>query len=64
MFDELCTVEAKNWEDAGSASFHEGLEADQVRRMADAVMQKCADAALYFCKWRWKLQICDRRTEW
>ena len=49
MFDELCTVEAKNWEDAGSVLlFHEGLEADQVRRMADAVMQKCSGCCAVF----------------
>ena len=49
MFDELCTVEAKNWEGAGSVLlFHEGLEADQVRRMADAVMQKCSGCCAVF----------------
>ena len=49
MFDELCTVEAKNWEGAGSVLlFHEGLEADQVRRMADAVMQKCNGSCAEF----------------
>ena len=49
MFDELCTVEAKNWESAGSVLlFHEGLEADQVRRMADAVMQKCSGCCAVF----------------
>ena len=49
MFDELCTVEAKNWEGAGSVLlFHEGLEADQVRRMADAVMQKCNGCCAVF----------------
>ena len=49
MFDELCTVEAKNWEGAGSVLiFHDGLEADQVRRMADAVMQKCSGCCAVF----------------
>ena len=28
--------------------FHEGLEADQVRRMADAVMQKCSGCCAVF----------------
>ena len=49
MFDELCTVESKNWEGAGSVLiFHDELEADQVRRMADAVMQKCSGCCAVF----------------
>ena len=49
MFDELCTVEAKNWEGAGSVLlFHEGLEADQVRRMQMRLCRNAADAAPYF----------------
>ena len=49
MFDELCTAEAQKWEGAGSVLiFQEGLEADQVRRMADAVMQKCSGCCAVF----------------
>ena len=44
---ELCRTEADRWEGAGSVLlFHEGLDADGVRRMADAVMQKCAGGDL------------------
>ena len=49
MFDALCTAEAQKWEDAGSVLlFQEGLEADQVRRMADAIMQKCCGCCAVF----------------
>ena len=51
MVDELCATEAKRWEDAGSVLlFHDGLEADQVRRMADAVMQTCSGCCAVFSK--------------
>ena len=51
MVDELCVTEAKRWEDAGSVLlFHDGLEADQVRRMADAVMQTCSGCCAVFSK--------------
>ena len=43
VVDELCRAEADRWEGEGSVLlFHDGLEADQVRKMADAVMQKCS----------------------
>ena len=49
MFDALCTAEAQKWEDAGSVLlFQEGLEADQVRKMADAIMQKCCGCCAVF----------------
>ena len=48
---ELCRTEADRWEGAGSVLlFHEGLDADGVRRMADAVMQKCAGCCAVFSK--------------
>ncbi|HJB16576.1 MAG TPA: alanyl-tRNA editing protein [Candidatus Blautia excrementipullorum] len=48
---ELCRTEADRWEGAGSVLlFHEGLDADSVRRMADAVMQKCAGCCAVFSK--------------
>lgn len=51
MVDELCATEAKRWEDAGSVLlFHDGLESDQVRRMADAVMQTCSGCCAVFSK--------------
>ena len=51
MEQELCRTEADRWEGAGSVLlFHEGLDADGVRRMADAVMQKCAGCCAVFSK--------------
>ena len=51
MVDELCATEAQRWEDAGSVLlFHDGLESDQVRRMADAVMQTCSGCCAVFSK--------------
>ena len=51
MVDELCATEAKRWEDEGSVLlFHDGLESDQVRRMADAVMQTCSGCCAVFSK--------------
>lgn len=49
MFEELCNTEAQKYEGAGSVLiFHDGLEADQVRRMTDAVMQKCSGCCAVF----------------
>ena len=49
MFNEFCTAEAQKWEGAGSVLlFYDGLEADQVRRMTDAVMQKCSGCCAVF----------------
>ena len=51
MINELSETEAQRYEDAGSVLiFHEGLEADQVRKMADAVMQKCAGCCAVFSR--------------
>ena len=49
MFNELCAAESQKWEGAGSVLlFYDGLEADQVRRMTDAVMQKCSGCCAVF----------------
>ena len=49
VVDELCKAEADRWEGEGSVLlFHDGLEADQVRKMADAVMQKCSGCCAVF----------------
>ena len=49
VVDELCRAEADRWEGEGSVLlFHDGLEADQVRKMADAVMQKCSGCCAVF----------------
>ena len=51
MADELSETEAQRYEDAGSVLiFHEGLEADQVRKMTDTVMQKCAGCCAVFSR--------------
>ena len=51
MVDELSETEAQRYEDAGSVlAFHEGLEADQVRKMADAIMQKCSGCCAVFSR--------------
>ena len=51
MADELSETEAQRYEDAGSVLiFHEGLESDQVRKMADAVMQKCSGCCAVFSR--------------
>lgn len=51
IVNQLCVAEAQRWEGAGSVLlFHEGLEADQLRRMADAVMQKCGGRCVAFSK--------------
>lgn len=49
MVEKLCASEAQRWQDAGNVVlFQEGLEADQVRKMADAVMQKCGGRCVIF----------------
>ena len=51
MVDELSETEAQRYEDAGSVlAFHEGLEADQVRKMTDAIMQKCSGCCAVFSR--------------
>ena len=46
---ELCDTEAKRWEGAGNVLlFHQGMDADSVRKMADAVMQKCKGRCAVF----------------
>ena len=51
MEQELCRTEAQRWEGEGSVLlFHEGLDADGVRRMADAVMQTCAGCCAVFSR--------------
>ena len=54
---ELCDTEAKRWEGAGNVLlFHQGMDADSVRKMADAVMQKCKGrCAVFFRESGWKL---------
>lgn len=47
--NQLCAAEAGRWEGTGNVLlFHENLEADQVRKMADAVMQKCGGRCAVF----------------
>ena len=49
MEKALCETEAKRFEGAGSVLlFHEGLDADGVRKMADAVMNTCAGVCAVF----------------
>lgn len=49
MEEELCRAEAQRYEGSGSALiFHDGLEADSVRKMADAVMQTCGGCCAVF----------------
>lgn len=49
MEQELCRTEAERWNGAGNVLlFHEGLDADGVRRMADAVMQTCGGRCAVF----------------
>lgn len=51
MEQELCRTEAQRCAGAGSVLlFHEGLDADGVRKMADAVMQECAGCCAVFSK--------------
>ncbi len=49
LSQELCDTEAKRFEGAGSVLlFHEGLDGDSVRKMADAVMETCAGCCAVF----------------
>lgn len=51
LTQQLCETEAARYEGAGSVLlFHEGLDGDSVRKMADAVMQKCAGCCAVFSK--------------
>lgn len=51
LTQELCETEAKRFEGAGSVLlFHEGLDGDSVRKMADAVMEVCAGCCAVFSK--------------
>lgn len=46
---QLCDTEAKRWAGAESVLlFHQGMDADSVRKMADAVMQKCKGRCAVF----------------
>ncbi|MDO4273791.1 MAG: alanyl-tRNA editing protein [Eubacteriales bacterium] len=49
--DDVFSSEAQKWEGAGSVLlFQEGLEADSVRKLADAVMQTCGGCAAVFSR--------------
>lgn len=51
LTQELCNTEAKRFEGAGNVLiFHEGLEGDSVRKMADAVMETCAGCCAVFSR--------------
>ena len=51
MEEEMFQAEAKKWEGAGSVLiFKEGLEADSVRKLADAVMNTCQGCCAVFSK--------------
>lgn len=51
LVQELCDTEAQRFEGAGSVLlFHEGLDADSIRKMADAVMKKCAGCCAVFSR--------------
>ena len=51
LTQQLCETEAARYEGAGSVLiFHEGLDGDSVRKMADAVMEKCAGCCAVFSK--------------
>lgn len=51
LTQELCDTEAKRFEGAGNVLiFHEGLEGDSVRKMADAVMETCAGCCAVFSR--------------
>lgn len=51
LTQELCQTEARRWEGAGSVLlFHEGLDGDSVRKMADAVMETCAGCCAVFSR--------------
>ena len=51
MEEEMFSSEAKKWEGHGSVLlFKEGLEADSVRKLTDAVMQTCEGCCAVFSK--------------
>ena len=51
MEEEMFRAEAKKWEGAGSVLiFKEGLEADSVRKLADAVMNTCEGCCAVFSR--------------
>lgn len=51
LTQQLCETETARYEGAGSVLiFHEGLDGDSVRKMADAVMEKCAGCCAVFSK--------------
>lgn len=51
MLDKLCASESQRWEGAGNVVlFHEDLEANQIRKMADTVMQKCGGRCAVFSR--------------
>ncbi|MDY3016930.1 MAG: alanine--tRNA ligase-related protein [Blautia sp.] len=51
LTQQLCETEAARYEGTGSVLlFHEGLDGDSVRKMADAVMEKCAGCCAVFSK--------------
>ncbi len=51
MEEELFASEAKRWADAGNVLlFQEGLESDSVRKLTDAVMQRCKGRCAVFSK--------------
>lgn len=62
--EEMYAAEAKKWENAGNVLlFKEGMEADSVRKLTDAVMNTCKGrCAVFFQKCRRKLQICNWRV--
>ena len=51
MEEEMFRAESKKWEGAGSVLiFKEGLEADSVRKLADAVMNSCEGCCAVFSR--------------
>lgn len=51
MEEEMFSREAQRWSDAGNVLiFQEGMEADSVRKLADAVMQTCKGRCAVFSK--------------
>jgi alanyl-tRNA synthetase len=51
MEEEMFRAESKKWEGAGSVLiFKEGLEADSVRKLADAVMNTCEGCCAVFSR--------------
>lgn len=51
LSQELCDTEAERFQGAGNVLlFHEGLDGDSIRKMTDAVMQKCAGRCAVFSR--------------